>query len=249
MHRASMIVFYTVACSLTGAIFGPPAFGHPPDLLRDRGVSTAISEQRITIAQATRLDEGSAIGIVKAYPSKQGPLLGEYLTQKFSVPARRELGWSATKTGDDWIVEYSVQVSGLNNPTIYRWRVTSAHDVTPVNGHAMGVTRQPDAVRAQPRTIPPPVWTKGATLAEASMADWLLGSDADRLASAGLLVLPLIERLDPEAIPDTRASIEGFTRAAAEMLEACMTRRGRTLAKPEVVMTPAVARICYLEIR
>lgn len=205
--------------------------------------------KRITISQAARLDEGSAIQIVKAHPSQKGASLGAYLAQKSSVPAIRELGWSATKSGHDWIVEYSMHVSGLTNATIYRWRVTPAHEVTPVNGHAMGVTLQPKVVRAQPKATPPAAWTRDATLVEASIEDWLQGSDADRLASAGLLLLPLVERLDPEAIPETRATFEGFARAGAEMMSDCMTRRGRTLAKPEAVMASAVARICYMEIR
>ena len=234
-----------------------PTLGSTEISVSDRDIRAATVAQdmhakKIMVSQATRLDEGSAIQIVKAHPSQKGASLGAHLAQKSSVPAIRELGWSATKSGHDWIVEYSMHVSGLTNATIYRWRVSPAREVTSVNGHAMGVTKSgspPRRDRVQPTMKTPPPSNQDPLLGETSMAGWLESSDADKLASARLLLLPLVERLDPEAIPDTRESFEGFARAGAEMMADCMTRRGRTLPRPEVVMASAVARICYMEIR
>lgn len=210
----------------------------------------------IAIAQATSLNESGAIRTVKSHPGKDGVPLGQYLEKKSSAPAVRDLGWSAAKDGQNWIVQYSIHVKGLSSPTIYRWRVTPANEVTPINGHALDVTPQrpkailpQNSVRAQPKAKTPPARSNGGTLVEGNMADWLQASDTDRVASARLLLLPLVEELDPHAIPSSRDSFEGFARAGAEMMEKCMTRRGRTLRKAEAVMTSAVARLCYLEIR
>jgi hypothetical protein len=87
---------------------------------------------------------------VERLPCVKDGTVGANLKQRAAIPAATDLGWKTEATvsarkdwlhslpsDDGFIVERSLLI--LRSPTVWRWHVSPAGVVTPVNGHAIGL--------------------------------------------------------------------------------------------------------------
>ncbi|MFZ1492400.1 MAG: hypothetical protein WAU60_03195 [Candidatus Competibacter denitrificans] len=96
----------------------------------------ATNSGQYTVARAREL-----IDTAKRQPCIQGGTVDECIAKKIA-PAVHELPWHVNADKDGYIVEKSIQIEGLSSPTTYRWRITADGTVSPVNGHAIGITKR-----------------------------------------------------------------------------------------------------------
>ena len=79
--------------------------------------------------------------IVKSLPCSKGGTIDNHLRNKTKSPAVKDLGWSVQRSGNQFIVEKTIDV-GFSSHTIFRWSVDTEGIVKPSNGYAIGITKQ-----------------------------------------------------------------------------------------------------------
>lgn len=81
------------------------------------------------------------IKIIKNAPCKHDGTIQEYFFQKIKSPIVEDFGWTLRRGKNRYIVERIIKIQNLRNPTIYRWFVNLGGSVSPVNGHAVSISR------------------------------------------------------------------------------------------------------------
>lgn len=86
-------------------------------------------------------NEGEPIDIVRRSFCQQGGTIDECLIKKTTIPAVTDLGCTMREIDDGFIVEKEIKIKGLQSSTVYRWHVSRLGNITPANGHAIGISR------------------------------------------------------------------------------------------------------------
>ncbi len=82
-----------------------------------------------------------AVAFVKNLPCSRGATVDQYLTNKAEIPTIEDLGWNVYPKEDGFEVERSL----LFNQKIkskYIWHVYKTGKVTPLNGKAIGISKE-----------------------------------------------------------------------------------------------------------
>lgn len=80
---------------------------------------------------------------VRAQRAVKGGTVGDYLDNLASKPVVVHSDWVARPGNSGaFSIEFLAKLSTLSSPTIYRWSVTPSGQVTPLNGHAIGITER-----------------------------------------------------------------------------------------------------------
>lgn len=84
--------------------------------------------------------------IVKSLPCSKGGTIDNHLRNKTKSPEIKDLGWSVQRLGNQFIVEKTIDV-GFSSHTIFRWSVDTEGVTKPINGYAIGITKQKKSLK------------------------------------------------------------------------------------------------------
>jgi hypothetical protein len=82
----------------------------------------------------------NAITRVKNSLCKQGGTVHECFSNKTSIPAVTDLGWTVAEDNDGLVVQKEIKLQGLRSSTIYRWHVSPSGNIEASNGHAITIS-------------------------------------------------------------------------------------------------------------
>lgn len=88
------------------------------------------------------LDYKQAESLVKNLPCTEGGTVGQYLDKKAKIPAIEDLGWKAYPRDNGFEIERFMLLDQTMQLR-YKWEVDKkTGKVTPINGKAIGITKQ-----------------------------------------------------------------------------------------------------------
>lgn len=96
----------------------------------------------VTLLYADEISSFKAMQIVKIFPCSKGGTIDNHFKNKTRVPAVKDIGWSVQRSGNQFIVEKTIHIRGFSSHTIFRWTVDTEGSVKPINGYAIGITKQ-----------------------------------------------------------------------------------------------------------
>ncbi len=82
-----------------------------------------------------------AMEFVKNLPCSRGGTIEQYLTKKAEIPSIEDLGWHVHPIEDGFEVE-RILLFSQRVQSKYRWNVYKSGKVTPLNGKAIGITKE-----------------------------------------------------------------------------------------------------------
>lgn len=94
------------------------------------------------LSYADEISNFEAMQIVKNSPCSKGGTIDSHLRKKTRVPAVKDMGWSVQRSGNQFIVKKTIHIGNFSSHTIYRWAVDTKGIVKPINGYAIGITKE-----------------------------------------------------------------------------------------------------------
>ncbi len=92
-------------------------------------------------AKPVELKKEQAEAFVKNLPCSRGGTVGQYLTKKAEIPSVEDLGWKVYPKEDGFEVERLLLIR-QKIESKYRWHVFKTGKVKPLNGKAIGITKE-----------------------------------------------------------------------------------------------------------
>jgi hypothetical protein len=86
-------------------------------------------------------EEEQAVEFVRKLPCSRWGTVGQYLTKKAEIPSVEDLGWKVYPKEDGFEVERLLLIR-QKIESKYRWHVYKTGKVKPLNGKAIGITKE-----------------------------------------------------------------------------------------------------------
>lgn len=95
----------------------------------------------VDFAKSVELNEEQAEAFVKKLQCSRGGTVDQYLTRKAEIPSVEDLGWHVYPKEDGFEVE-RILLTRQKIKSKYRWHVYKTGKVKPLNGKAIGITKE-----------------------------------------------------------------------------------------------------------
>lgn len=95
----------------------------------------------VDFAKSVELNEEQAEAFVKNLPCSRGGTVDQYLGRKAEIPSVEDLGWHVYPKEDGFEVVRSL-LTRQKIESKYRWHVYKTGKVKPLNGKAIGITKE-----------------------------------------------------------------------------------------------------------